>query len=212
MNPTLTRRLTSTAPQQRRRMGARRKGLPTLHLQRTGIMPLREAISAKLKRENRVDADPGDRGGRHPRCGRGDLSLDNVHGKPHRRRGATPRPGVARTTRRASAWPEERWSDIPLHESLGFRPEMEEVANLVTKKTKAILINSPSNPTGSGPRPERPWRGLRRPGAGEGPPRLLRRGLREDDARRGRALQHRLLRRDEGQDRDHKRSLQDVTL
>jgi aspartate/methionine/tyrosine aminotransferase len=37
---------------------------------------------------------------------------------------------------------------FPVYESLGWRPDMDEVARLITPKTKAILINTPSNPTG----------------------------------------------------------------
>jgi len=36
----------------------------------------------------------------------------------------------------------------PLHESLGWRPVVEEMRRLLTPKTRAIYINSPSNPTG----------------------------------------------------------------
>jgi aspartate/methionine/tyrosine aminotransferase len=35
-----------------------------------------------------------------------------------------------------------------LHESLGWRPDLDEVRRLITKKTRAIYINSPHNPTG----------------------------------------------------------------
>jgi aspartate aminotransferase len=37
---------------------------------------------------------------------------------------------------------------VPLHESLGFRWDVEEVARAVTPKTRAIYVNSPNNPTG----------------------------------------------------------------
>lgn len=37
---------------------------------------------------------------------------------------------------------------FPVYESLGWRPDMAELARLITPKTKAILINTPSNPTG----------------------------------------------------------------
>ena len=37
---------------------------------------------------------------------------------------------------------------FPVYESLGWRPDMDELARLITPKTKAILINTPSNPTG----------------------------------------------------------------
>jgi len=36
----------------------------------------------------------------------------------------------------------------PLHESLGWRPDVEEMRRLVTPKTRAIYVNSPNNPTG----------------------------------------------------------------
>ncbi len=37
---------------------------------------------------------------------------------------------------------------FPVYESLGWRPDMDELARLITPKTKALLINTPSNPTG----------------------------------------------------------------
>jgi aspartate aminotransferase len=36
----------------------------------------------------------------------------------------------------------------PLHESLGWRPDVDEMRGLITPKTRAIYVNSPSNPTG----------------------------------------------------------------
>jgi len=36
----------------------------------------------------------------------------------------------------------------PLHASRGWRPDVEEMARLITPKTRAIYVNSPSNPTG----------------------------------------------------------------
>ena len=36
----------------------------------------------------------------------------------------------------------------PLHESLGWRPDIDEMRRLITAKTRAIYVNSPSNPTG----------------------------------------------------------------
>jgi aspartate aminotransferase len=36
----------------------------------------------------------------------------------------------------------------PLHESRGWRPDVDEMRRLVTPKTKAIYVNSPNNPTG----------------------------------------------------------------
>jgi aspartate aminotransferase len=37
---------------------------------------------------------------------------------------------------------------VPLHESMGFRWDIKEVARAVTPRTKAIYVNSPNNPTG----------------------------------------------------------------
>jgi aspartate aminotransferase len=36
----------------------------------------------------------------------------------------------------------------PLHESRGWRPDIDEMRRLVTSKTRAIYVNSPHNPTG----------------------------------------------------------------
>jgi aspartate/methionine/tyrosine aminotransferase len=36
----------------------------------------------------------------------------------------------------------------PLHESMGWRPDVAEMRRLVTNKTRAIYVNSPNNPTG----------------------------------------------------------------
>jgi len=36
----------------------------------------------------------------------------------------------------------------PLHESLGWRPEVAEIAGRITPRTRAIYLNSPHNPTG----------------------------------------------------------------
>jgi aminotransferase len=40
-------------------------------------------------------------------------------------------------------------SQYPLHEDTGFQPDVYEIRKLVSRKTKAIVINSPSNPTGA---------------------------------------------------------------
>jgi aspartate/methionine/tyrosine aminotransferase len=37
---------------------------------------------------------------------------------------------------------------VPLHESLGFRWDVDEIARAITPRTRAIYINSPNNPTG----------------------------------------------------------------
>lgn len=37
---------------------------------------------------------------------------------------------------------------VPLHEELGFRWDLDELARAITPRTKAIYVNSPNNPTG----------------------------------------------------------------
>ena len=37
---------------------------------------------------------------------------------------------------------------IPLHEERGWRMDLDELASRVSDKTKAVVINSPHNPTG----------------------------------------------------------------
>jgi aspartate aminotransferase len=37
---------------------------------------------------------------------------------------------------------------VPLHEKLGFRWDLDELARAITPRTKAIYVNSPNNPTG----------------------------------------------------------------
>lgn len=37
---------------------------------------------------------------------------------------------------------------VPLHESLGFRWDLDELVRAITPRTKAIYVNSPNNPTG----------------------------------------------------------------
>jgi len=112
-----------------------------------GILPLREAISAKLRRENDIDADPATEVVVTPGAGAA-VYLSIM---------CTINPGDE-VLLPDPAWPHyEACIDLaggravryPTHEHLGFRPDVEEVSKLVTEKTRAILINSPSNPTGS---------------------------------------------------------------
>ena len=112
-----------------------------------GILPLREAISAKLKRENGVEADPGTEVVVTPGAGAA-IYLSIM---------CTVNPGDE-VLLPDPAWPHyEACINLaggkavryPTEERLGFRPDLEEVSKLITRKTKALLINSPSNPTGS---------------------------------------------------------------
>ena len=81
----------------------------------------------------------------------------------------------------------------PLHESRGWRPDVDEMRRLVTSKTRAIYVNSPNNPTGGVLTRARP-RSHRRARAGKEPVGDFRRGLRGRGLRR-RANQHRVAAR-----------------
>jgi len=43
---------------------------------------------------------------------------------------------------------------VPLHDELNFHPDMAEIAAAITPRTRAILLNTPHNPTGAVLRPE----------------------------------------------------------
>ena len=38
---------------------------------------------------------------------------------------------------------------MQLHERLGYNPDLKELENQITSKTKLIIVNSPNNPCGS---------------------------------------------------------------
>jgi len=112
-----------------------------------GYVHLREAISRKLKRENSVEADP------HfevlVTCGSGqavDLALratlnpgDEV---------LTPNPGYfayqycLRFIGARVVW-------YPVLEDNGFKPRPDDIEDKVTSRTRMVILNSPSNPTGA---------------------------------------------------------------
>ncbi len=111
-----------------------------------GILPLREAIARKLQRDNGIEADPE----REVIVATGATEMLNLVIKTMIDPGdevILPDPyypvfrgqielcgGVVRLAR--------------LREADGFAMDPETVAALITPKTKMILINSPSNPTG----------------------------------------------------------------
>lgn len=111
-----------------------------------GIQPLREAIASKLKKDNQIEVDPSEvvvtpgAGGAlylAIMCGTnpGDEVLIPDPGWPH----------YEACVKLVGGKPVR----YPTHESLGFRPDPAEIAKLVTKKTTAIVTNTPSNPMGS---------------------------------------------------------------
>ena len=111
-----------------------------------GILPLREAVAEYYFKEYGVNVSPGQiviTGGSSPAmlmlfdllCDNGDEVI-------------TGNPGYACYTsviRHAGGNPVE----VPVLEENGFQLEPAKVAGAITKKTRAILLNSPSNPAGT---------------------------------------------------------------
>ncbi|MGI8416926.1 MAG: aminotransferase class I/II-fold pyridoxal phosphate-dependent enzyme [Nakamurella sp.] len=85
--------------------------------------------------------------GRPPRTGRGARS----HRQRRRRSTGVPDP----------AWPNYEMQAVLLGATVarytldpasGFQPDLEQIAQLIGSRTKVLVLNSPSNPTGTGPR------------------------------------------------------------
>ena len=111
-----------------------------------GIVPLREAIVEKLARENRIHVDVeqvwvtvGATQGLHQAMRLLLAAGDEV---------LVPDPGYTTFTMNARMLEAE---PVPytLRPEHGFAPDTEELERLVTDRTRAIIINSPSNPLGT---------------------------------------------------------------
>jgi aminotransferase len=111
-----------------------------------GILPLREAISAKLKTRNHVEASPEEiivtiGGG-------GGLSIAFLN---------TLNPGdevITADPCYAMYFPQLTLAGavavtVPIYEENAFRIKASDIEAKITPKTKMIIINSPQNPTGS---------------------------------------------------------------
>ncbi|MCB2212472.1 pyridoxal phosphate-dependent aminotransferase [bacterium] len=116
-----------------------------------GIIELREAIVAKLKNDNQLTYDPSQivvtSGAKHALTGSllaavnpGDEVLYPVPGWL----------SYPEMIRIAEGEP------IPYHckGENNFRPDLDELRRLITPKTKAIIVNNPSNPTGAAYTPD----------------------------------------------------------
>ena len=118
----------------------------THYVQTTGIPPLLDLLVAKLRDRNRIPVESVDEvmvtsGGIH-----GVFSVFQGLFEPADEvlmpdPAWPPAPGNVQCARAVPV----RYA---LHESLGWRPDIDEIRRLVTSKTKAIYLNSPSNPTG----------------------------------------------------------------
>jgi len=119
----------------------------TKYTPNAGIEELRQAISEKLKRENQVDADPG--GEIMATAGAMEaLSLSILCTVNDGDEVLIPDPGyVSYVAHVLLAGGVPKF--IPLKEQNDFRVTSESLENLVTSKTRMIILNSPANPTGA---------------------------------------------------------------
>lgn len=118
----------------------------THYVQTTGIPPLVDLLTKKLREKNGIPVGSADEVM---------VTSGGIHGLYSVCQGLL-EPGEE------VLMPDPAWPPAPgnvqcahavpvrytLHESLGWRPDVEEIRSLVTNKTKAIYVNSPSNPTG----------------------------------------------------------------
>ena len=111
-----------------------------------GILPLREALAEKLARVNGIEVEPA-----QIACSPGGVGAlaaifaslldagDEV---------LMPDPGWPNTSIMVH-WARGRQVPYPCPPGLGFQPDLEAMERLVTPRTRAILVNSPNNPTGA---------------------------------------------------------------
>ncbi|HYY09296.1 MAG TPA: aminotransferase class I/II-fold pyridoxal phosphate-dependent enzyme, partial [Kineosporiaceae bacterium] len=118
----------------------------TRYVANAGIPALREAISAKVRSRNRLPADPSQvvvsAGGMQAlyaalaaTVGAGDEVLVPDPGWPN----------FAMAVQLVQARP----VGYPLHPGDGFLPDLDELERVVTDRTRALIVNFPSNPLGA---------------------------------------------------------------
>ena len=117
----------------------------THYVNSQGIVPLREALCAKLLNENRVRVSPEEiimtNGGMHGLF----IVLSSIAGVGDEVIIPTPNwTAVQWIIKLTGAKP----CHVPLHESIGFRFDIKELEASIKPNTKAIIVNSPHNPTG----------------------------------------------------------------
>lgn len=125
---------------------AMKKGY-THYTPNAGLIEFREAVAEKLRKENGIDVDPeteviatvGAMGA---------LSLAMLTVVNPGDEVLIPNPGFASYEAQVIL-AEGKPVSYALNEDEGFDINAEEIAGLITNKTRAILVNTPSNPTGS---------------------------------------------------------------
>jgi len=119
----------------------------TKYTPNAGIEDLRQAISEKLERENEIDADSN--GEIMVTAGAMEaLSLSILCTVDQGDEVLIPDPGyVSYVAHVLLAGGVPKF--VPLREQNDFRMRAEDIENHITKKTRMIILNSPSNPTGA---------------------------------------------------------------
>ncbi|MEM3641937.1 MAG: pyridoxal phosphate-dependent aminotransferase [Candidatus Bathyarchaeia archaeon] len=112
-----------------------------------GLIMFREAVAEKVKRENGIDVDP-ETEVMATVGAMGALSLAMLAIIDKGDEVLIPDPGFP-SYKAQVILAGGRPVQYPLKEEDGFSIRVEDIEKLVTKKTKAIILNTPSNPTGT---------------------------------------------------------------
>jgi len=125
---------------------AMKKGY-THYTPNAGLIEFREAVAEKLRKENGIDVDPETEViatvGAMGALSLAMLTIVNPGDEV-----LIPNPGFASYEAQVIL-AEGKPVSYTLNEDEGFDINAEEIAGLITNKTRAILVNTPSNPTGS---------------------------------------------------------------
>jgi len=111
-----------------------------------GLPELREAISEKLKKENNITYEPSEVVVTNGANAAIHYSLETIVNEGEEV--LIPDPGWANfehAVKAVGAKPKF----YPLYEENDFEPQIDDIEKLIGEKTKAIIINSPNNPTGA---------------------------------------------------------------
>ena len=118
----------------------------TFYTHTRGLASLREAIAAKLERVNRYKADPENIAVTNGGVGAVAASFATVLEPGDEV--LVPDPAWP-NYRMLLSWMRAQHVPYPCPPELGFQPNLEGLASLITRRTKLLVVNSPNNPTGA---------------------------------------------------------------